>query len=330
MKKYFLILLLESLSMSISAQQVDFPDQYECCIDSIIINTGYSPITGGALPIGARDSSWVISSATPSIPVSDTFGSKAYVINRLSGTYNWAINPITNPGAWISCISAMSFHTDGLGTIYKYTLSRPFKVCTSDSIKFDMHIASDNYISSIDVDGVYVLGFSQPSAWLDSNYSVFTPFFRTLFLSAGPHILNVVVNNQDLPSNPHMNPCGLNIYGTISSASGGSSIVRETDTCYSVTTGLYQSTLLNDVVSMGIFPNPSYGKVKITYRIPRWASKSVLEFYNVEGRMIKSVVLDRQNSFIEFNDSQFESGVYYCRLLVNGSCYSIQKMVVLK
>jgi len=215
-----------------------------CQVNSLVINTGYDPVSGLAVTGGANgatpvpDPKWKLSAVTPGVAsaiaatsltglVEVLPGNQADVITQAVG---W-LTPSSPLSGWISCLNSNYYYTDGTGvTAYNMTLGRPFKLCSSDSITIDCYIANDNYITSSDMDGVPLL-ISQPPSILASNYSMYTHFTQTVYLSAGAHTLNITASNFNV-SYPAINPTGLTIYGTVSSTTGTSSILSETDsTC---------------------------------------------------------------------------------------------------
>jgi len=107
------------------------------------------------------------------------------------------------------------------------TLGHPFKLCSNDSILLDLYIANDIYIESTYIDALPLL-FSQPPSGLAANYEMFAHFSQTVFLTAGTHTINIDVSNLNI-STPSENPTGLGIYGTVSSATGTSSLVSESN-----------------------------------------------------------------------------------------------------
>ena len=211
----------------------------QCLTNSLIINTGYNPITATAVTPGVNggtpvpDPKWLVSYETPSIATAIALtglievvpGFNANVITTLSG---WISDPFPTPGGWISCINSNTYNSDGTGpsgTVYSMTLTRPFKMCVADSIKFDLYIANDNYIGATDIDGV-PFGFSQPAAPTTTNFTSFTHYTQTVYLSAGIHNFNVFSFNYNTTS-VSPNPTGINIYGTVSSAGLLNSLVSE-------------------------------------------------------------------------------------------------------
>ncbi len=211
----------------------------QCLTNSLVINTGYDPLTGLAITAGANggvpvpDPHWKVTFETPSIAtaifstglIEVIPGAQADIITTLGG---WINDPFGTPGGWISCLNSNTYTSDGTGpsgTVYYQTLTRPFRMCSDDSIKFDLYIANDNYISATDVDGV-PFGFSQPALPTTTNFTAFTHYTQTLFLTAGTHNLNVIVQNYNTAS-PSSNPTGLEIYGTVSSVGSVNSLVSE-------------------------------------------------------------------------------------------------------
>jgi gliding motility-associated-like protein len=211
----------------------------QCLTNSLIINTGYDPISGTAITAGTDggtavpDPHWIITAESPSIATAIfstgltevTPGSSADIVTTEG---SWASNPGTNPGGWLSCINSNTYTTDGTGptgTPYNMTFGRPFTMCSADSIKLDFYIANDNYISATDIDGV-PLGFSQPAGAVAGYFTAFTHFTQTVYLTAGTHTIHVVVNNYN-DDFTESNPTGLDIYGTVSSTSGATSLITE-------------------------------------------------------------------------------------------------------
>ncbi|HVX00976.1 MAG TPA: gliding motility-associated C-terminal domain-containing protein [Candidatus Babeliaceae bacterium] len=220
-----------------------------CLSDTVVINTGYNPITNTAIAPSANggtpvtDPHWIVSSISSDITTAIantsspsltevTAGEDADVIATLPSL--WAANPANYPGGWISCVNANGYYDNGSPQDFNMTLSRSFRMCNSDTIKFTLFLASDNYISTVDVDGA-ILPFSQPSAPpTASNFNSFTPFTYILYLTAGTHSINIKMYNatfsQTNPGETGINQSGLNVYGTVTSATGSNSLVSESST----------------------------------------------------------------------------------------------------
>jgi len=235
MNKYLLILCLMILRTSAESQ---------CLTNSLVINTGYNPLTGTAIAGGSNggtpviDPYWYLTAVSPGVATAISLtgipglievipGNNANVIQRV-GT--WAVNPGPDPGGWISCLNSNTYNTPGLGTTaYNMTLGRQFRMCTDDSITLTLYIANDNWCSSSNIDGV-PLGFSQAVGELTTTYSTYEFFTQTVYLTAGTHTINFVVNNYDQVGTSGSNPTGLDIYGTVASTSGLNSLVSESVT----------------------------------------------------------------------------------------------------
>ncbi len=241
MRKIIGILICLVLPFGIKAQ---------CLTDSIVINTAYNPVTNTALTAGTtsspvQDPHWIIGSATSSISGAGGVGTPAFVI---AGVGAWATNPASNPGRYISCVNSTSVPSDGRGTAYNTTLTRPFRMCIDDTVKFDLHISADNYVSRIDVDGIIVFGFSETGA-MTSYFTSFTAYDTTIYLSAGTHYMNILLNNYNDVTALATNPMGLDVWGSIVSMTGISSIVKESDTaCARYACRLTADTTCNTVV----------------------------------------------------------------------------------
>ena len=209
--------------------------QSQCLTSSLVINTGYNPITGLAIPGGANgatpvpDPHWILTAVSPGVataiagtPIVGLIevipGNKADIITTLAGP--WISNPAGNPGNWISCLNSNTYTDPGTGIPLNMTLGRPFRMCTADSIKLTLYISSDNYTSAANIDGTIIL--PTPA----TGFSAYTFYTQTVWLTAGTHTFNVEVVNQNVAS-PSSNPTGLNVYGTFSSATGTNSLVSE-------------------------------------------------------------------------------------------------------
>ncbi len=221
---------------------VGYMSKAQCLVDSLTISTGYNPLTGRAVTPGldggtpVPDPKWKMTAVSPSVAVAISMtglievlpGGSADVITRVGA---WATNPPAWPGGWISCLNSSTYTTDGTGptgTQYDMVLSRSFTLCTADSIRFELRIAADNYVEMTDVDGT-PLGFAMPPSAIPATYSTYATVFRTLYLTAGSHTLNIKTNNYNTTS-PSSNPTGLNVYGAIVSATGINSIITENNT----------------------------------------------------------------------------------------------------
>lgn len=246
MKKYLLLLFAITISCRAHAQ---------CLTNSLKINTGYNTITNTAIAGGANgatpvvDPHWILTAASPAVgpaiagtPIPGITavvpGANANVIQNAGP---WATNPAANPGNWISCVNSNTYNDPGTGAPLNMTLGRPFRMCAADSVKIDIYIADDNYISATNVDGTMPLGFSQPAGPIPSYFTTYSHFVQTVYLTPGTHTINFVVNNYPVAGS---NPTGLNVYGTVSSATGLNSLVSESyASCASYVCGANCNTL---------------------------------------------------------------------------------------
>ena len=213
----------------------------QCLTSSLVINTGYNPITESAITAGTNggtpviDPHWYLTAVSPGVAtaiaatpipglIEVAVAGNANVITRVGA---WAANPPADPGGWISCLNSNTYYTAGTGTIpYNMTLGRKFRMCTDDSIKITFYVADDNYVASSNIDGT-PLGFSQPAIASTTVYSTYAFYTKTVFLTAGTHTLNFIVADYDDATTDGSNPTGLDLYGTVASASGLNSLVSE-------------------------------------------------------------------------------------------------------
>ena len=230
MRSTLLLLVFIFMSLGLSAQ---------CLTSSLVINTGYDPITGLAITPGVNggtpvtDPHWIVTAESPGVAAAIALtglievvpGASADIVTIESA---WVADPPGSPGGWISCLNSNTYTTDGTGpsgTAYNMTLVRPFRLCTADSIKLDIYISDDNYIYTMYMDGI-LLPFSESGTPSAPHYSSFTHFTQTFYLAAGTHNLIINENNYNDPT-VESNPTGLEIYGTVASTTSLNSLVSE-------------------------------------------------------------------------------------------------------
>ncbi len=205
----------------------------QCLTNTLTVNTGYNPITNTAIAPGTNggvpvpDALWIITamSAGTSAAIAGTGGltpvvpgNKADVVQPVGGA--WVANPAGNPGGWINCVNSNTYTDPANGVPLTITFGRPFRLCTADSVRVTIFVASDNSSPAVNIDGTMTL--PAPA----TGFNAYTPYTQTVYLTAGTHTFNIVVSNQNLVS-PGSNPTGLNVYGTFSSATGVNSLVSE-------------------------------------------------------------------------------------------------------
>ncbi len=163
--------------------------------NNIIVNTGYDPITGLAIvPNGVPDPLWTVTAVGGAV-----FGP----VNTVN-IPAWAVHPVSH---------AIGFVGDPAG---QRTYRRTFKMCSCDSITFNLNIAYDNWINGIYIDGVLItvpptITPVAQQGWT-SNFTVFHNFTFTRYLCAGTHTIDIRVVNLGGPS-------GMNLFGTVTGTS---------------------------------------------------------------------------------------------------------------
>jgi len=189
---------------------------------SLIINTGYNPITNTVIPAGQEDSNWKVTYVSPALLAVTGEGAIG------SGTWTVINNPVwaTNPTS--NYISSVNNGTNGYNTIlspngtYTSTETRTFTTLVPDNITFNLNITGDNYISGLSIDGGPNLITGPP------NYSLlFINHTFTEFLNPGSHTIAVSLVNAtiDKAYTNNDNYFGLNVYGTVSSSIGVNSLM---------------------------------------------------------------------------------------------------------
>ena len=91
-----------------------------------------------------------------------------------------------------------------------------------------------------------------------------------------------------------------------------------------------------EVFSVGLQPNPLYGSTNIALALPA-AGKVSVEIFDVQGRRVRTLVDEmRQAGFhdIVWNGrdaarSVVGSGVYFCRIRIDGQSAAMEKMIKL-
>ena len=210
-------------------------DTTSCCVDSIIINTGYNPVTNTAIAAHAdgtppaTDPNWIVSSISlDAVSEITGMGSPYVAVSTPSGNADlipqngdWSCTyPLTG---WISCLNADFYHTDY--GVYTATMTRPFTLCHSGNIKIDCWILHDNNVPSVKIDGTLI--YAEPSPGAPDATCPGYHIVSTLLLAAGPHTLNIVVQNHDASFGSYDNPAGLDLEGTISVADDSAGLVNE-------------------------------------------------------------------------------------------------------
>jgi hypothetical protein len=236
------LLNLLAFLLFITAYTIDC--QAQCLVNSLTINTGYDPIANAAItpllqPANTPDPHWYISGMSPgcaALPNVLPVGSPADVVQTLNGI--WVTDPNSN---WLSIVDTCVYETDGQGTIYTMDLSRDFRMCSDDSVIFDLHIAHDNDLPYMKIDGVTY--WNNPG----NGYVAFSHVIQHLYLTSGTHTLTFRINNSN--NGAYLNASGLNLYGTVSSITGQTSLVSESNAnCATYVCGIIQNISCSDTL----------------------------------------------------------------------------------
>ena len=331
-----------------------------CCLtDTLVINTGYNPLTGSTVTVGSNggtpspDPRWNVYDISPdaAAEISNagntavTFGSSADVIDGTtvvgggSPDTGWVAGVNSE---WISCQNDVKYRTYDTG-FYSMLLGRPFHMCSDDSVTFDLQIAVDNIIVS---DSAYIDGVSNPLLFGLSEaspptfiqyFGAYTPLKQTVWLSSGEHILYLRVKNY---SRYHgaPNPTGLNVYGDIYSADGIASIVRENDTSCHSSCGEERHSLPNTATtivpvtgSLVCFPNPNGGSFTLRGALPGTTSKEAsIEVVDMLGKVVYRDVASIENGGINKTitlGDNIANGVYLIKVINENSSKVIRVSV---
>ncbi len=255
----------------------------QCLTNSIVVSTGYNPVTGHTFDTGTHDLRWKVTALTPDCAATCACspGYQAWVIPPLVFTgFSWAND---TGSKWISFYHGTGFPTTPADTMSEI-LTRTFRTCVADSFRLNVKIANDNFITNLNIDSGAVL-FSQPTVFTLTNFTTFTAFSATVWLTPGIHKLNVTVVNESVTNSG--NAYGLNIVGTLSSATGHNSIVKESDTAcnsYSCTTGTEQTEKITSSL-MQNFPNPFTEETVIPFSLAETADVTI-DVCNLSGQKI--------------------------------------------
>jgi hypothetical protein len=83
----------------------------------------------------------------------------------------------------------------------------------------------------------------------------------------------------------------------------------------------------NELQNTSAYPNPSTETVTINYVLPGYVAKAELEVVDVQGKVIKSAVIDRTFKNVLLNVSDFNAGMYYYRITAGGKTISASKFI---
>ncbi len=227
----------------------------QCSTDSLNISTGYNPITGTLTTPPAIDPKWTSlnSPAALSAIATDGYALGCYDIIPLG---LWT--PSGPNCLWISGQNNWGYHTTGTGgDVFILTLSRQIETCSSDSLKININVESDDGITNMYFDGAPI--YTVPFACGATGYS--NRIFNLGMVTAGTHTFSVVIHNCN--NGYYVNAIGMALNGKIFSTTGHSSIKKEdgTTACNVITVtntslcGSVGTTLHADTVGTGYIWN---------------------------------------------------------------------------
>lgn len=77
-------------------------------------------------------------------------------------------------------------------------------------------------------------------------------------------------------------------------------------------------------------PNPFNERTAINYAVPTKANSAVVEIYNLNGSLLKSVNVAKGNGTLELNAGELAAGTYTYRLVIDGQIVDTKKMLLTK
>lgn len=229
-------------------------------IDSLIINTGYDPVSMAAIPIGQRDSNWIVTAMSTAmqndpLDVCNPMPSPALVILN---TDIVNIPPAPPNSQFISCLSNRIQSTT-VPLSYTMTVERKFTLSTADIININMNISVDNILDQISIDGVPQTLNNLPFG----SYS-FVNYNFTVPLTEGYHTISITAQNVTVtPANyPNgyvfANGFDLIVVGTVKSTTGTNSLVNPNCTCSNPTFSIIDTAVCQGQNYLGYTATGTY------------------------------------------------------------------------
>lgn len=83
-------------------------------------------------------------------------------------------------------------------------------------------------------------------------------------------------------------------------------------------------------MAVSLFPNPNNGDMRIAYYLPQIKSEGQITIYNALGVQVKIIALNNTEGIIELNEKQWESGVYFMRIIAEGIEQHSGKFILIK
>lgn len=194
----------------------------QCSTDSLNISTGYNPLTGTLTTPTTLDAKWT---STVSAAAATAIAADGYTI----GCYDIVPLGLWNPSGpnchWISGQNYWGYHTSGTGgDIFTMTLSRSFQTCTSDSLRININVQSDDGITNMYFDGNPI--YTVPFVCGATGYA--NRVFNLGMVAAGNHTFSIVIHNCN--NGYYVNAIGMALNGRIFSTTGHSPLKKEDGT----------------------------------------------------------------------------------------------------
>lgn len=303
------------------------PSTSPCLVSTYSLSTGNAKTwPTSPLTYGQQDPFWQISDRSPVFGGTTGLPMQA-ILAYLPGYWN------TTAGMWLS--DSTKHASPGIladsGTYL--TFKRSFRICGSGEVSFNLQILNDNYIQSIAVDGVVLVGasYNQIATATANNYSlkwIVPTFVKTL--STGTHTLEIKVAEA---SSPDPNPIGFCLTGTISSPnniivndySGACSEYDCSTSVGEVATGSAQSELYQNS------PNPFGKETNIGYNIANMQKEAFVAIYDITGKeLLKQAITQKGKGSVNISGDKLLPGMYIYSLVVDGETTATKRMVVTK
>ena len=85
-----------------------------------------------------------------------------------------------------------------------------------------------------------------------------------------------------------------------------------------------------DVTVLKIIPNPITGYATIEYRLPKKYNSAEILVYNILGKRVKTITLNKEGKSISLNREEIGSGLFFINFIVDDKVIENKKFIVLK
>jgi hypothetical protein len=118
------------------------------------------------------------------------------------------------------------------------------------------------------------------------------------------------------------------------SSSAGSYTVVVTNGCGSASSDAFIIVGISSVKShsgeLTLHPNPFSESTVINYQLAENVKKAALKIYDVQGRMVKALNLDPEESSVRVYADEMKNGVYFCSLETDRGASLKKRMVIIR